>query len=721
MNRLAMYALKGDRLARGSRDCSNLFRDEHGLTTVSMVVSLLVAISLMFSVAQVYRINSASARVQDVADAAAIAAENQVSDFVLAARLCDAVVLSLSLTSLVSYGVGVVALCVPGAQSVGDALIEAGGKISCARDDFSEKAKQSLESLQKALPYLCAVRSAAVAAANDSGSGLRYFGVGLLVPAKGGDVVCGTSDESDVEQGISDKSSTLKEQAKKADEAAKKAAESKQRAFERECGDYPGYFLYERADQIAGLSAVENPFYTSVDAWSFSVALERAQAYYRARVDREAPSDDSAAERARSALRLNFYKYASSQLERAFVHETSDSFDAFFPKLPRNTEQMKETSLYTDAVYPFTEQDGVLVPHAWPGCPRAEGARGFVSLGQVDQGGYSVCPACEFSVSSMGSVAAASTAVDNGFEYHYAAIADAAEEYRKARSELDPVVSEAKDTANSLLELVKNAISEAGSKRIEVLPPGSMGAIAFVVDVGQLDGSKGLAAFVGSSSDLGPRVAVSGATLIAEESDDGRNAISSLLDGYRDSGSAAGALGIVLDCWAWLLSSYSDGQDALAGAVERALDEVPLAGASGLGSWAAGAFRSLVADAGLAPAKVESLKPVLVNTGHVAGASDLGVSAWYLEVKKRAISNPFASTDLLSSAIDGAKSMIEDKISGIDSLEVAEIKLADGGSVVRVEIPIPQAARDVSISFVEEAFARLRALRATLWGGGLWE
>ena len=94
---------------------NNLFRDEQGFTTVSMVLSLLIALSLVFSSAQVYRINAASSQVQDVADAAALAAGNQVSDFVLSVRLCDAVVLSLSLTSLVSYGAGVVALCVPGA------------------------------------------------------------------------------------------------------------------------------------------------------------------------------------------------------------------------------------------------------------------------------------------------------------------------------------------------------------------------------------------------------------------------------------------------------------------------------------------------------------------------------------------------------------------------------------------------------------------------------
>lgn len=699
-----------------------LLRDEHGLTTVSMVVSLLVSISLLFSVAQVYRLNSVASRVQDVADAAALAAENQVADFVLAARLCDAVVLSLSLTSLVSYGLGVVALCVPGGQGIGDGLLEVGGEVSRACDEFSDKATQSLGALQKMLPYLCAVRSAGVAVANggkDTGS--RYSGVGIVVPSVGERIVCEKLDDSDIEEGLADKSDALKEQAAKADEAAKAAQESKQRAFERDCGDYPSYCMYERAEKLAGLSAADNPLYTSVDAWSFSVALERAKAYYRARAENEAPAGDSVEEGARSALRLRFYEYASSQLDRAFVRETADSFEAFFPRMPRNTEQVRASSLYTDAVYPANESGG-LVAHAWSGCPQAQGSTLLVSLEQIDQDDRPVCPACQFSVSSMGLVAAASTSVDNGFEYHYAAVVDAAEEYQRAKADLRPLLQEAKVTAGGLLSLIKEAIGEAGANRIEVSPPGSMGVISFAVDTGNMRDARGFDAFVGAGGSFGPRAAVSAATLIAEKSEDGRNAISSLLDRYKSPGIAAGAAGIALDCWARLLNSYSDGQSALCSAVEGALDAIPLAGASGLGLWAAKTFEGFVDDVGLAPAKTESLKPVLVNTGHVADKSEGGTAKRYLEVKKRAVANPSTSvTDLFSSILDDAESAFEEKISGLDSLEIAEIELIEGGAVVRVEVPLPPAAKGIASAFVEQVFTRLRSLRVTLWGGGMWE
>ena len=100
----------------------DLFRDEEGFTTTSMVLSLLVTLALLFTSAQVYRIQTASAEVQDVADAAALAAENQVAEFMLVARFCDAVVLSLSLTGITVTGLGIAALCTPVTASISDSV-----------------------------------------------------------------------------------------------------------------------------------------------------------------------------------------------------------------------------------------------------------------------------------------------------------------------------------------------------------------------------------------------------------------------------------------------------------------------------------------------------------------------------------------------------------------------------------------------------------------------
>lgn len=91
-----------ERFVEGMKLC-----DERGFTSVGMAVALLLTLALLFSTAQVYRLNSASAEIQEVADVAALAAESEVADFIWAARKADAVVLTMTLVALSLYGVGV--------------------------------------------------------------------------------------------------------------------------------------------------------------------------------------------------------------------------------------------------------------------------------------------------------------------------------------------------------------------------------------------------------------------------------------------------------------------------------------------------------------------------------------------------------------------------------------------------------------------------------------
>ena len=87
--------------------------EDGGFSSLGMVIALLITLSLLFSTAQVYRVYSASADIQDVADASALAAQNQVAEFMVIVRVCDAIILSLSLAGLTCAGLGVVALCAP--------------------------------------------------------------------------------------------------------------------------------------------------------------------------------------------------------------------------------------------------------------------------------------------------------------------------------------------------------------------------------------------------------------------------------------------------------------------------------------------------------------------------------------------------------------------------------------------------------------------------------
>ena len=103
----------------------------------------------------------------------------------------------------------------------------------------------------------------------------------------------------------------VKELARRAEEAALRAQDAKQRAFNHDCGARPGWCMAERAETLAHMTGAQNPVYSSVDAWSFSVALRRAQAYYPARLAAERPDDGSVQAQAQSALRKRFYTYAA--------------------------------------------------------------------------------------------------------------------------------------------------------------------------------------------------------------------------------------------------------------------------------------------------------------------------------------------------------------------------------------------------------------------------
>ncbi|MBQ9043541.1 MAG: molybdenum cofactor biosynthesis enzyme [Eggerthellaceae bacterium] len=705
----------------------SLFRDERGFTTTSMVLSLLITLALVFTAAQVYRINSASAEVQDVADAAALAAENQVAEFMLIVRFCDAVVLSLTLTAATATGLGLAALCTPATASLSEGLLSVGQNLFKARDGFSDRATSALNKLQEALPFFAAACAAGVAQANDvDSSGAHYLGVAVLMPEKGKAIEIADDDEAEqLLDEIDEQADDIRAKAKEAEEAAEEANRAKERAFMRDCGDNPSYCMYERAAHLAGLSGPENPLYSSVDTWSFQVALSRAKAYYRMRLGNESPADGSLDEQARSALRTRYYRYVVEELGGAYVHETADSFDANIPHVPSNTAEMRLTSLYTDAVYPITAaESGASVMHAWAGCPAAAGSLGLGSIQDMEAGGFETCPICGFTAASMGKVAAASSSIENGFEFHYEAVADEAAVYQEARHRADQPKSEVKSRVGGLFEKLVEVLKSTADKRIDASPPGRYGAIAFVVNAGTTSTAGGFASGFVSGGTLGPRAAVSAATLVDEGSDEGKTALNSALDGLRESGGAAvGAVGIVLDAWSWLLVAYADGQDALTSAIRHGLDSLPLVGASGLGTWASDKLNSVIGDVGLQPAKIGALKPVIVNSAHVAAKGEGSFASGYVSVKQRIVAHPLMSADLFSSLLTEAERMALEKVDGLgDSIEIASIEIAgDGGPSIPITIPLPDAVKFQGVSAIEGLFDQLRSFYVETTGVRVWE
>ncbi len=712
------------RAALRTHNKRTFFNDEAGFTTIGVVIALLITLSLVFTAAQVYRLNAAASETQNVADAAALAALNEVAEFMIVVRVCDAVVLSLSLTSIATTGIGIAALCTPVTAPASETLLAAGRNVANARDAFAEKATAGFDRLQRLLPFLAVANAASVAAANNRGSS-NYIALALLAPSKGEELTVPTgSRASEVADAVEQDAEAIKQAAQRAEEAAQRANEAKERAFERDCGANPEYCMYERAASLATMSGADNPLYQSVDAWSFSVALERAKTYYPERLAQEKSEGSSVEEQARSALRKRFYTYAVSEIDRGYVHETTDSFQAYFPHLPKNTTEMRTTPLYTEAVYPLADDgEGHLVMHAWEGCPRAMGASSLGSIAQMEEQSYPTCEQCKFTVSSMGKVAAASTSIDNGFEYHYEAVADAADEYTRARAELDPVSDEVKQRARGLFDLIKEALGEAASLRIEAHPPGSLGVMVLAVNTGQLAPSSGFeSSFVQATGTLGARAAVSAATLVADPSGEGETVITSLLDGIaEEGGSAVGALGVVLDCWSTLLYAYATGQEAIGKAVSSALNSLPLASASGLGTWASNVLNEVVEAAGLEPAELDALKPVLVNSAHVANADGSTFSARLLSLKQQAVSNPLASGDVFTSLVGSVEHEAVEGVQSLDTIEIATIEIFDGGPSVTVEVALPPAVKLTVADVIQQVADGVRSLYAQITGVRVWE
>ena len=329
---------------------------------------------------------------------------------------------------------------------------------------------------------------------------------------------------------------------------------------------------------------------------------------------------------------------------------------------------------------------GLFTLHAWGGCPGCVGqpSVGSGSIKDMDgNGAYTTCPYCKFASSSMGKVAAASSNIENGFEYHYNEVAQAAREYQKARSELDPLSSEIKDLANGLLDQVFEGITEACSKRIKLLPPGHWGAVALVVDT-SAPLSRFPSAFVASegSGSLGVRSALSSSTLVRESSDEGKNVLTSFLDGLDSQNAAVGAAKTVLSIWSGMLGVYTGGHEALSASIENVINGIPLASASGLGIWAADEFEKRVDDVGFSPPDLLARKAVLVNSVHVLEVDSSMFSARLLSAKQTVLQYGESG---INGAVSAAESLAASVVEGLDTeFQIATIVLLEG----KVEIPI---------------------------------
>lgn len=665
--------------------------DEGGSTTIAAAVAILVSLTLVFCLANAQWVSSRAADVQAVADAGALACMNVLSGYVTAAQVLDSIVLSLGLVGMLTMAIGLVVSAVPVINAAGPPIVDAGTKMLEARASLARSAARGLSKLEEALPYVMSANSLLAVRAN-AGEDSSYVGVAVPFPAEGssdfGPLL--EDDAAQKAQGAGESGERLEELTKQAEEAKQAADEALARGWAADCGSAPNC-MWERAETLTGLSGSLNPYYPNVDGWGFEVPLERARAYYRARLASEAPQDGSARELARSCARKAFYAYALEQVEASSVTRGEDgSVTCNLAELPANTQDVRETSLYTDAVWPCTLEEGGVTMHCSLSCPGARGASaGLASLAQEEEGAVARCATCQFDVVDVGRAPAASTSIENGFEHHWREVVRAGRDYSERLAEQLEKEASARDEAQKSRDLFSEALDALGTVRVKLDPPGRYGCVCVVADARSHLAPSQLASFAGGGAQLPPRVALAGATLAPDTSADGSDVLAGFFDGMVAQGGLIGGAGGVLDAvmgaWGGLLSSYKDGYEAFVAGANDMFAKLSQVGLGSVSSWLKDALYSVIDLAALEPADLTPRKPVLTNTHDVMSAA--GCDSYATLSRYAAVAESFTQagnpTPLLAALGVLAKDALHET-----KLTIAEIPVPGTDRTIPVEVDL---------------------------------
>lgn len=663
----------------------DLFIEDGAYTTLSSAVVILVVLTLLFSSTAAIWSMSRTGDTQAAADSGALAGANVVASYHTAATVVDASILSLGLAGFATIGTGLVAILIPGAELAAGDMVDTGIEIIKTRNKFAKSASKGLQKIETALPYLVAARATQAVSAQDT-EGATYTGTALAVPRTSeSDFVAleGSEISTDV---IKDTSKDLERAADELQKASEETAKAKERAWLADCGGLdPASVgscscMWERARSLAKLSDIENPHYASSVTWEPQVALDRAKAYYRLRLANEAPQGSSVETKAESAARKAFYTYASAEVNRAYITEDGDRTTSYIPLLPRNTDEVRATELYTDAAWPTSTNDGKTYLHYGTSCPNYKKGTpgGLASVAAYD--GQDKCNRCHFGVSSLGAVAAPSTSIENGFEYHFDEFKGALEDYVECRNKELELMRQTEDEADRAGNAFDEAIKALSGERPRIAPPGRNGVVAFAVS-GAISSPDELSSSFNAAVRLGERGAISAAVLAPDDATAQNNVLSRFFSTLEErSGGVAGVLDGVMDVWGRLLVGYGDIQ----GSADELMGEMidGLGGGSGalgsIASWLGDTVSASVAALGLEPCDLRLRKPVLTDTANVIkspGSDITGLS----KVQDKLRSIPLGVTDP-KALCEALEYQVERTISGT-VFTLAEIPLPGGGSI----------------------------------------
>lgn len=663
----------------------DLFIEDGAYTTLSSAVVILVVLTLLFSSTAAIWSMSRAGDTQVAADSGALAGANVVSSYHTAATVVDASILSLGLAGFATIGTGLVAILIPGAEPVAGNMVDTGIEIIKTRNKFAKSASEGLQKIETALPYLIAARATQAVSAQDTDS-VTYTGTALAVPRTSeSDFVAleGSEISTDTIKDISDDLECAAEELRKASEDTAKA---KERAWLADCGGSDKgsvgscSCMWERAKSLTDLSGVQNPHYSSSVTWEPQVALDRAKDYYHWRLTNEKPHGSSVEMKAESAARKAFYTYASAEVDRAHITESGDRVSSYIPLLPRNSDEVRATELYTDAVWPTSVNDDKAYLHYGTTCPNYKKGTpsGFASVADYD--GQDKCSKCHFGVLSLGAVAAPSTSIENGFEYHFDEFKKALEEYVKCRNKELELMRQTEDEADRAGNAFDQAIKALSGERPRIAPPGRNGVVAFAVS-GTISSPDELNSSFNTAVRLGGRGAISAAVLAPDEATAQNNVLSRFFSTLKErSGGVAGVLDGVMDVWGRLLVGYGDIQ----GSADELMGEMikGLGGGSGalgsIASWLGETVSASVAALGLEPCDLRLRKPVLTDSANVIKSPGSDI-AGFSQAQDKLRSIPLGVTDP-KALCEALEYQVERTISGT-VFTLAEIPLPGGGSI----------------------------------------
>lgn len=664
-------------VVRASRLGVDAFVEEGAYTTLAAAVSILMVIALLFSSASAIWSASRAGDTQSAADATAMAGANVVSSYHTAATVVDASILSLGLTGFVVTGVGLAATLVPGAQAAAGEMVDAGIRIIKMRNEFATSTSRGLKTLEDALPWLVAANGARACSAQ-SGDLVEFSGSAMAIPRE-------SDSEFPALEGLEIGTDEIKAGAEELDGAAgdlaranEEAAQKKEAAWLADCGK-EGSNMQERAAVLSGLSAAENPDYASSITWEPSVALERTRAYYKWRRDHDAPTGTGVEALADAAARHAFYSYAYEEFAGASVREVDGRMVANVPKLPRNTAEVRETRLYTDALWPSSYEPRGLTLHFSSSCPGAIGASGpALSLRSIDASAARECGTCKFSVTDVGKAPAASTSIDNGYEYHLREFTRSLEEYVDARNEQLEQERRARKKAEGASDAYQEAISVLAGKRPRIAPPGRAGCVAMVAS-GEISADDALSNSFAPAPKLPRRGAVSAAVLAPDPATRENNVLSNFFSTLRERVGNRGAVGLiddVMDLWGDLLISYGDLGKGLGDAMDELLGGLDSLGAGPLATWMSGRISGVVRGLGFEPVDLSCKKPVLTDSANVLAKSDV-TALGDLQTALRSI--PLGSMDP-AAILQAAGYAVGEQIYATE-FTLASIPLPGGGNI----------------------------------------